>query len=101
MHQAGYFSSTPDVVGYSQILWDVSVCQVPGASLAAPKIKNLPAMQETCVRYLGRENPLEEGLATLSGSLAWKILRGAWWSTVRGDTRVRHDLVTRPQHASS
>lgn len=40
-------------------------------------------------------------MATLSSNLAWKILQGAWWSTVHGDTRVRHDLVTRPQQASS
>ena len=70
------------------------------ASQMALVVKNLPAMQETCVRSLGQENPLEEEMATLSSSLAWKILRGAWWSTVHGDTRVRHDLVPRPQQAS-
>ena len=37
-------------------------------------IKNLPAMQETHVRSLGQEDPLEEGMATLSIILAWKIL---------------------------
>ena len=39
-------------------------------------IKNLPAMQETqetWVRSLGWEDPLEEGVATHSGILAWKI----------------------------
>ena len=36
-------------------------------------VKNLPAMQETRVQSLGREDPLEKGMATHSGVLAWKI----------------------------
>ena len=36
-------------------------------------IKNLPAMQETQVRSLGREDPLEKGMATYSSVLAWRI----------------------------
>ena len=36
-------------------------------------VKNLPAMQETWVQSLGREDPLEKGMATLSSILAWKI----------------------------
>ena len=35
-------------------------------------VKNLPAMWETWVRALGREDPLEKGMATHSGTLAWK-----------------------------
>ena len=35
-------------------------------------VKNLPAMQETCVLSLGREDPLEKGMATHSSSLALK-----------------------------
>ena len=35
--------------------------------------ENLPAMQETWVGSLGREDPLEEGMATHSSVLAWKI----------------------------
>ena len=35
--------------------------------------KNLPAMQETRVRSLGWEDPLEEGIATHSSTLAWRI----------------------------
>ena len=38
-------------------------------------VKNLPAMQETWVRSLGREDPLEEGMATHSSILAWRILQ--------------------------
>ena len=36
-------------------------------------VKNLPAMQETQVRSLGREDSLEKGTATHSSILAWKI----------------------------
>ena len=40
----------------------------------AGKVKRLPAMQETQVRSLGREDPLEKEMATHSSTLAWKIL---------------------------
>ena len=36
-------------------------------------VKNLPAMWETRVRSLGREDPLENGMTTHSGILAWRI----------------------------
>ena len=36
-------------------------------------VKNLPAMQEIWVQSLGRENPLEKGMATHSSILAWRI----------------------------
>ena len=43
------------------------------ASLVAQLVKNLPAMLETWVQSLGREDPLEDGMATHSSTLAWKI----------------------------
>ena len=43
------------------------------ASLIAQSVKNVPAMQETWVRFLGREEPLEKEMATHSSILAWKI----------------------------
>ena len=43
------------------------------ASLVAQLIKNLPAVQETPVRFLGWEDPLEKGNATYSSILAWRI----------------------------
>ena len=43
------------------------------ASLVAQTVKNLPAMQETWVRSLGQEDPLEKGMTTHSSSLAWRI----------------------------
>ena len=42
------------------------------ASLVAQQVKNLPAMQETPVQFLGLEDPLEKGLATHSSILAWR-----------------------------
>ena len=44
-----------------------------GASLVAQLVKNPSAMQETWVRSLGWDDPLEEGMATHSSVLAWKI----------------------------
>ena len=45
------------------------------ASLVAQKVKRMPAMQETRVRSLGRKDPLQEGMATQSRILAWRIPR--------------------------
>ena len=43
------------------------------ASLVAQTVKNLPPKQETRVRSLGQEDPLENGVATHSSILAWRI----------------------------
>ena len=42
-------------------------------SLVAQLVKNLPAMQETWIQFLGWEDPLEKGMATRSSILAWRI----------------------------
>ena len=47
--------------------------KVKGASLVMQMVKNLPIMQETWVRSLGREDPLEKGMATNSSIFAWRI----------------------------
>ena len=61
----GSGSSPGEGIGYPlQYSW---------ASLAALMVKNLPAMRETWVRPLGQEDPLEEGMATQSSVLAWRI----------------------------
>ena len=44
-----------------------------GASLIAQLVKNPPAIRETWVQFLGREDPLEKGKATHSSILAWRI----------------------------
>ena len=46
---------------------------VDWASLVAQRLKCLPAMQETQVRSLGWEDPLEKEMATHSSILAWEI----------------------------
>ena len=46
---------------------------IRGNSLVAQLVKNLPAMRETWVRSLGREDPLEKGKAAHSSILAWRI----------------------------
>ena len=58
------------------------------ASLVAQTVKNLPATWETWVRSLGWEDPLEEGMASHSSILDWRIPedRGAWWAM--GSQRV-------------
>ena len=71
--------------------------QYSWASLVAQLVKNLPAVPETWVPSLGWEDPLEEGMATHSSTLAWRIP----WTKEPGGLqsmqlqRVRHDRVTK------
>ena len=60
-------------------------------------VKNSPSMWETWVKSLDWENPLEEGMTTQSSILAWRISmdREAWWATVHGAQRVRHEWATK------
>ena len=61
--------------------------------------KNLPAMQETWVQSLGREDPLEKEMATYSSILAWEIpwrMEPGGLQSM-GRKRVRHGLVTKQQ----
>ena len=76
-----------------------SICYVPSwllywASLVAQTVKNLPTMWESWVQSLGWEDPLEEGMATHSNILAWRIPmnRGAWWATVHRVAKSRTRL---------
>ena len=57
-------------------------------------VPHLSAVQETRVRSLGWEDPLEEGTATPSSILAWRIPmdRGAWWATVLGVAKSQTGL---------
>ena len=68
--------------------------QFSWASLTAQVVKNLPVMWETQVQSLGWEDPLEEGMATHSDILAWRITmdRGAWQATVDGVAKSRLQL---------
>ena len=63
----------------------------------AQRVKHLPAMQETWVRSLGQEDPLEKEMATHSSNLAWRI---PWTEEPGGlqsvgSQRVGHDLATK------
>ena len=62
--------------------------QYSWTSLLAQLVKNLPAMQETWVRSLGWEDPLEKGKATHCSILAWRI---PWAVQSMGWQRVGHD----------
>ena len=77
------------------------------ASLGAQLVKNPPAVQETWDRSLGWEDALEEGMATQSSILAWRVPmdRRAWQATVQAtvhgvtkyQTRLsdyKHNLIT-------
>ena len=57
-------------------------------------VENLSAMQETRFQSLGQEYPLEEGMATHSSILAWRIPmdRGAWWATAHEVTESQTGL---------
>ena len=63
------------------------------ASLVAQTVQTPPAMQETQVPSLGQEDPLEEGMATHSNILAWRI---PWTEGLqsRESQRVRHNWET-------
>ena len=55
-------------------------------------VKNPSAMRETCVRSLGQEDPLEEGMATHSNIFAWRIT----WTEQPGGLQVHR--VTKSRH---
>ena len=64
------------------------------ASFVAQLVKNLPAMQETWVRSLGWEDPLEMGKAIHSSILAWRICGLRLFSSVQFSRSVMSDFAT-------
>ena len=71
-------------------------------SLVSQLVKNLPAEQETQVQSLGQEDPLENGMATHSSILAWRIqwteeLRGLQSMGLQRDTNERLTLSLSPE----
>ena len=70
--------------------------EAPRASLVAKMVKNPPVIQETRVRLVGREDPLEKEMTTHSHSFAWRSL----WTEEpgrlepKGLQRVRQDRAT-------
>ena len=64
------------------------------ALLVAQMVQCLLTMQETWVRSLGQEDPLEKGMTTHSSihsCLENSMDRGAWWASVHGIARVGHN----------
>ena len=61
------------------------------SSLVAQRLKCLPGMQETWVRSLGQEDPLEKEMATQYSCLENPMDGGTLWATVHESQRVRHD----------
>ena len=78
------------------VLASPSLCRRVGAYIWLPSSsagKDPPARQETLVRFLGWEDPLEEGLATHSSILAWRIpVDRAWRAIVRGVAKSQTGL---------
>ena len=81
--------------------WIICLCLLQNGLPGGSDIKNLPAMRETWVPSLGWEDPLEEGMATHSSILAWRI---PWTEEpgrlqFMGWQRVGHDYeVNEGQH---
>ena len=80
----------------------LSVSGILSRTVVAQLVKNPPAMQETWVKSLGWEDPLEEGMATQSHIFAWRIpveepggLRPVGSQRVRPDRATRHDRAHR------
>ena len=98
MQPPGHFSCRPVLpeLYYLSVLFIVVVYMgFPGGSV----VKTLPAMQETQVLSLSWEDPLQGGMATHSGTLAWRI---SWTEEPgrpqsMGSQGVGHDRVTKPQ----
>ena len=80
---SGWGTAPGEEIGYPlQYSWD---------SLVAQMVKNLPSLRETWVQPLGWEDLLEEGMATHSRILAWRIPMesGAWQAIVYGIAKSR------------
>ena len=80
------------------------LCALLGAPQGAQVVKNPPAMQETQVRSLGQEDPLENCMATCSSILAWRLPLGqfngeSWkscwvskWRNIQAETLLRTEV---------
>ena len=81
---------------YVKKIIEVFFFVVVEASLVAQVVKRLPAVQETRVRSLSQEDPLEKEMATHSSTLAWKIpwIEDPGRLQSMGLQRVRHDWAT-------
>ena len=76
---------------------------IPRASLVAQTVNNRPEMWEIWVRSRSWADPQEEGMATHSSILAWRIPmeRGSWRATVHSIAKSRTQQAKQQQHCSS
>ena len=90
----------PSISQHCVLLKDLlmSPRKTKGTSFVAQSVNNLPAKQETWVRFLSRENPLEKEMASHSSILSWRIdgQRSLAGYTVHGVAIVGHNLATPP-----
>ena len=70
----------------------MDICKHVWASLLAQMVKNPPAMQETQVSSLSREDPLEKGMTTQNSCLENSMDGGGWQATVHGVAKGRTGL---------
>ena len=84
-------------------IFKVSSSVLRRASLVAQMVKNLPAMQQTWVRSLGWEEPVEKGIATDSSILIWgnPQTEELGWLQSMGVPKVRHNWATKLSHSLS
>ena len=61
-------------------------------------VKNLPAVEQTCIQSLGQKDLLEKEMATHSSSLAWKFPWTEEPVRLQGSQRVRHDRTEQLTH---
>ena len=93
-HQVPVKETIALIAGYQAREW---------ASLVVQIVKNPPAMPETWVRSQDWEDPLEEGMATHSNILAWRIPmdRGAWCAAVHGVAKICTQLNDYALHSTA
>ena len=87
---------SPEFSGLTSICKHVENKKRNHLSLGVQMVKHLPAMRDTLVRSLGWEDPLEEGMATHSSMIAWRIPGTVEPGGLQsmGSQRVGHDWAT-------
>ena len=104
LHCQSYSSEAPERAAHTEVLGGKLLTR---ASLVAQRVKHLPAAQETRVWSLGKEDSLEQEMATHSSILAWRIpwLKEPSGLQSSGLQRVGHNWATSfslsPKHAKS
>ena len=74
-------------------MWERQISLCLALHLGHQMLKNLPAMKETWVQFLGQEHPLEKEMAAHSSILAWRIpwIEESGGIQSMGSQRVRLD----------